>query len=354
MNPLVSIIIPLYNRVSVFEETIKSVLQQTYPDWECLIIDDHSTDGSYELAKEFSEKDKRVKVYKREGLPKGAPRCRNEGINLSEGKYIIFLDSDDLFSPFCLERRMSYCNKNPQKDFVVFPVILFRKTIDDLNILQNIKTNENDLDRFIRRDIVWLTSGPIWKKQFLLKLNGFDETLPSQQEYDLHVRALLEEPDYSFENTIPDTYYRFDASGHEHIGKHTQLPIHLKAREKILEKFVQITMVKNQLSEIRKIYFAQYFLHLAWMWSWHQKKTGRKVLFTGLRVWEKGRRYNLFSTKIYIFGCLYIMWKNFLFLKRTGNFHNSAGNFLTKKLDKYIFRKSKTQARIKLEDLKYE
>ncbi|UXX81111.1 glycosyltransferase [Reichenbachiella carrageenanivorans] len=110
-QPLVSIIIPSFNREALIAETLQSVLDQTYPTWECLIVDDGSIDGTKAVAQSFIEKDARFKWLERHREPKGAPTCRNIGIEKSKGEYVIFLDSDDLLYPHCIEKRTLIINK---------------------------------------------------------------------------------------------------------------------------------------------------------------------------------------------------------------------------------------------------
>ncbi|MBI6118550.1 glycosyltransferase family 2 protein [Salegentibacter maritimus] len=99
MKPLVSIIIPTYNRVHLIGETLESVLSQTYQNWECMVVDDGSTDYTDELMEFYCNKDNRIKYHHRPAnRPKGANACRNYGFELSKGEFIQFLDSDDLIS----------------------------------------------------------------------------------------------------------------------------------------------------------------------------------------------------------------------------------------------------------------
>lgn len=96
-NPLVSIIIPTYNRSHTLGETLDSVLNQIYPNWECIIIDDGSTDKTEELVSSYVNKDARFQFHHRpKGRTKGANACRNYGFELSKGELIQWLDSDDL------------------------------------------------------------------------------------------------------------------------------------------------------------------------------------------------------------------------------------------------------------------
>ncbi len=117
MNSLVSIITPCYNAGKTIVETIESVLSQSYPDWELLIVDDCSTDNSAEIIQSYVDRDKRIRYY-RTSIPSGSPSLpRNIGIENANGEYIAFLDSDDLWLPKKLEKQMEFIKKN-NYDFV--------------------------------------------------------------------------------------------------------------------------------------------------------------------------------------------------------------------------------------------
>ena len=92
-QPLISIIIPTYNRAHLISETLESILAQTYTNWECIIVDDASTDNTVEIIDKFIKKDNRFTLYIRPNdLPKGASSCRNLGIKNNNGKYVLFSD----------------------------------------------------------------------------------------------------------------------------------------------------------------------------------------------------------------------------------------------------------------------
>ena len=104
---LVSIIIPTYNRAHLLGETLDSVLAQTYPNWECIVVDDGSTDCTEELVQEYSAEDHRIHYHKRPELKfRGAPGCRNYGIKLSKGLYLMWLDDDDLIAKNKIEAQV--------------------------------------------------------------------------------------------------------------------------------------------------------------------------------------------------------------------------------------------------------
>lgn len=110
MDDLVSIVIPCYNASSTIEETIKSVINQSYKKWEAIIVDDCSTDNSAEIIKAFH--DDRIRYYKTDS-PSGTPALpRNIGIKESKGDYVAFLDSDDLWTPDKLESQLKYIHSN--------------------------------------------------------------------------------------------------------------------------------------------------------------------------------------------------------------------------------------------------
>ena len=109
--PLISIITPNYNAVSYIALTIESVLNQTYQNWEMLIQDDCSSDGSYEIALEYARKDSRIKVGRNE-KNSGTAVTRNKAIEIANGDYLAFLDSDDIWFPEKLEKQLDFMLKN--------------------------------------------------------------------------------------------------------------------------------------------------------------------------------------------------------------------------------------------------
>lgn len=116
MSDLVSIIMPNYNSARFIEESINSVINQTYKNWELIICDDNSTDNSKDIAKNYESGDQRIKVIQNK-FKKGAPGARNSCIEFSSGKYIAFLDSDDIWYPNKLDLQVSFMKDN-NYDFV--------------------------------------------------------------------------------------------------------------------------------------------------------------------------------------------------------------------------------------------
>ena len=106
ISGLVSIITPCYNGEKYIAETIESVLAQTYPDWEMIIIDDGSKDNSAEIIGDYVQKDSRIQYIYQQNA--GSAAARNNGIRRAEGQYIALLDADDLWLPTFLEKQIAF------------------------------------------------------------------------------------------------------------------------------------------------------------------------------------------------------------------------------------------------------
>ena len=109
--PKVSIITPAYNAEKYLSETIESVLQQTFLDWEMIIIDDCSEDNTFKIATDYSKKDSRIKVIKND-VNSGVAATRNHGLEIASGDFVAFLDSDDMWFPEKLEKQLFFMEEN--------------------------------------------------------------------------------------------------------------------------------------------------------------------------------------------------------------------------------------------------
>jgi glycosyltransferase involved in cell wall biosynthesis len=110
MKSLVSIITPSYNSAKFIAETIQSVQNQTYQNWEMIIVDDGSSDETETIVKTFIEKDKRIQFYKLE-QNSGPAVARNTGIEKAKGNYMTFLDADDIWFPNFIENSIATINE---------------------------------------------------------------------------------------------------------------------------------------------------------------------------------------------------------------------------------------------------
>lgn len=243
LRPLVSIVIPNFNRVSLIGETILSLQAQTYDHWEALIVDDGSTDGSQDLIKRIAAGDNRLKFLERKSEPKGAPVCRNMGMKAAKGDYLIFLDSDDLLAPFCLANRVGYMEANSALDFAVFMNRQFHQRTDDHDYLVNVPTEVPDLKRFLTYDTPWVINNPIWRMASISSYS-WDEQLLRQQDYVFNILPLIDGLQYKWVITEPDCFWRRGV--HESISK-KQNTIELLDTEWKVTNRVYEALKKNNL-----------------------------------------------------------------------------------------------------------
>ena len=346
-SPLVSIITPNFNKGEFVSACIRSVQNQTYSNWEMLVIDDGSTDGSDKLAAEIAKNDDRI-TFDYNNRTKGASVCRNLGLSLAKGEWVIFLDSDDILSSDCLDRRIKILQQNPDLDYAVFPMGLFHKEIGDSDIICNIPTKEDPLHRFLNRDIAWLIAGPIWKRSILEELKGFDESLHSQQDYDLHVRALIGSYAYRYFHVSPDVFYRQEV--HSLPRLNSQTVEHFQFRYEMVLRHYDLLKGADKLGEQEKILLARYILDLAQMMRWHLKELGIEARKRGLKYWKSAFDRGLVSESQYHLGVKYIRFKHNMRWNRLRLAKVRLEKYFRNRLGSLIFYPSKTYCKVKLTD----
>lgn len=193
-NPLVSIIIPVYNRGHIISTTLDSILAQTYTNWECIVVDDISEDNTVEVVKEYCAKDKRFSFYLRpKSRKRGGNAARNYGFEKSKGIYVNWFDSDDFMRPIFLDVKLNAFHSNENLDFVVSKSIKFFEQghIEEIAYYKDISKYTLNVDNFIQEKIHWLTPDLMIKRSCLEQI-GFDESLKSGQEYNFIIRVLAE------------------------------------------------------------------------------------------------------------------------------------------------------------------
>lgn len=211
-NPLISIIIPCYNQDEFIEETLLSVFNQEYIIWECLLIDDGSTDKTAEIIKKWIEKDNRFCYYKKEN--KGVSEARNFGLKNAKGDFIQFLDSDDLLTSDKLSISINAIQKN-EVDIVCSNYLMFSESITNTQLpfsqLENFEFNFYNLARYWNDGF----TVPIhcwFFKATLLKNIQFPEGLTAQEDWVMWLRIFQSEPKTHY---IPKTlaFYRINPNG---------------------------------------------------------------------------------------------------------------------------------------------
>jgi glycosyltransferase involved in cell wall biosynthesis len=233
MIPLVSIIIPTYNRAQLIGETLDSVLEQTYINWECIVVDDGSTDNTEVLLNEYCEKDSRFQYHQRpNSRSKGVNSCRNYGFELSKGAYINWFDDDDLYKPKALNCWLSHFDK--KTDVVVTKLEKIdsetHRVISENTILSNTLIKD-----YIIGKVSFYVCGPLWKRTFLENQDLlFDDTISNLDDWDFNLRMLYQKPEIKYIDE-PLIYYRIhNASLSKEIDKFNinEIKSEFKAREK--------------------------------------------------------------------------------------------------------------------------
>lgn len=204
--PLVSVIAPSFNKSAFIGDMLATVVAQSEARWELIVVDDGSTDDSPQLLAKAAAADPRIRLIALE-KNRGANHCRNLGIAEARGRYIVFLDADDLFAPHCLAERLAVM-QGSDLDLAVFTMEVFSSRPGD-NTQRWLPDSPYPLQDFFRHKLPWQTMQPIWDRVFLQELKGFDESFSRHQDVELHTRALLV-PGVRYRLFVgePDCFYR--------------------------------------------------------------------------------------------------------------------------------------------------
>ncbi len=192
---LVSIIVPLYNRASLISETIDSLIKQSYDNIEIIIVDDGSTDNSFDIAFSYIENNRKIKVVRRpSNLPKGANTCRNLGLSMARGQFIKWIDSDDLLSPIAIEVQLNNLISSNADVSICRSMKFVQKDKHGEKIFLSewgkIDTYPS-IDNFSNYQFIWHTCSGLWDVRFLKKGLFWDEDLKNSQEWLFHLQSII-------------------------------------------------------------------------------------------------------------------------------------------------------------------
>ncbi len=193
-NCVVSIIVATYNRSHFIIETLEAILNQTFGNWECIIIDDGSTDPTREVLHPYLIQDPRIKYFSRgENYKKGLPGCRNQGLDLAIGDYIVFFDDDDIPHPMLLELTLLEIEK-PGVVFCRYLRSIFRgnfKVNFDYNeVYSSNMISAGLVDRMVTGRLPFNSCQVLWKKSCFENIR-FNENLMFAEEWECYTRILL-------------------------------------------------------------------------------------------------------------------------------------------------------------------
>lgn len=256
MPPLVSIILPCYNNASFVNDAIQSVLNQTYSNIQTIVIDDGSTDGSLSIIRQFGNQ-----IQWKTQPNSGAPTARNRGLELAKGKYIKFLDADDLLLPNSLENQVRQAVKLPDlgKQIVYGDALWVDHDGHEIkgHTHRPRHNGEDPLAHILSQSP--LTSCPLHLKEYLVDINGFDPEVPKGQEHDLHLRLVLADVEFVY---CPGTIYKYrEHSAPERISNRTYSKNGAMVHYELLQKQIKTIQCKTNrtLSPDIRIVMAQRF-----------------------------------------------------------------------------------------------
>lgn len=164
LNPEISIILCTYNRAKYLNDCIDSVINQTFQDWELLVVDDGSNDNTFEILNPYLEKYRNIRYFKHQNRKQAL--SKNVGIMAAFGKYITFLDSDDIYKRNHLESRLTYMRYNPDLDLIEGGVFM-EEEFFVVDYFQQDKTIN------VRECVQGATF--FGKRQVFFELNGFNQ-----------------------------------------------------------------------------------------------------------------------------------------------------------------------------------
>lgn len=196
-QPKVSIIIPVFNRDNLILESLESIFNQTYQNFECLIIDDHSTDNTFEVIADFIQGKLRFTLYKRpNNRKKGANACRNYGLEKSNGEFVYWFDSDDIAHPRLLEKSLK-CIEDYQVDYCRFSREIFFgsfkyhfKSLQKKEIPKILEFSPSLLEKMLTNKIEYNTCNVLWRKASLER-EKFNEDIVYADEWEFYSRLLI-------------------------------------------------------------------------------------------------------------------------------------------------------------------
>lgn len=258
MIPLVSIIIPTYNRKHIIGETLGSVLAQTFLNWECIVVDDESKDNTEEFVQSYCRKDNRFKFYNRPASSKnGASACRNYGLEKSRGRYIQFLDSDDVISKEKLEVQVEILEEDSQNSLATCAWGRFTADLGDAEVYHDFQSY-NDFDnplQLINALPNSLGFFPIHayliRRSIITKAGYWNEYLSLNDDAEFMIRVISNSDKICFASKAL-AYYRL--SENNNLSSYTDESKVIDALNswKLIEAYLKIRFKKEEFNFIDK------------------------------------------------------------------------------------------------------
>ena len=189
MKPIFSIILPTYNRGYILDRTIQSVINQTFKNWELIIVDDGSTDNTRDSINDFLIQDNRINYFYQENAERSA--ARNNGISKANGKFICFLDSDDQYDEYHLQSLFEAINSSGEDLYIFITGSKIVNTSGCLLAVSTVLPSENDAESILLNTI---TPGPMCIPLPLSRKHLFNENIRISEDTELLFRLVSDAP----------------------------------------------------------------------------------------------------------------------------------------------------------------
>ena len=184
-KPLVTVITPTYNREKFLRYAIDSVLAQTIPDFELIVVDDGSTDNSWKILEEYKVKDNRIRTFWQEN--QGQSVARNRGLAESRGQYLCFIDSDNAWEADKLERQLTFMDENSDVDVVYGDIITIDEHSHEIGRDNMARFSGRITGKLLRDNFVSINTSMV-RRYCFDQMGGFNERDRLAEDYDLWLR----------------------------------------------------------------------------------------------------------------------------------------------------------------------
>lgn len=278
-NPIVSVVIATYDRAQLVEQAIGSVLQQTYRDLEVIVVDNGSTDGTAErLPWHDWGRVRLVRLERNQG--RSVPR--NVGIKEARGKYVAFLDSDDLWCPRKLEEQVSLLDRNDDvglvhafSEVISYSGHLLLKETHERLALHRVALARGYTYQQMSLRCLMFTSAVVARRELLNAVNGYDTSMPILEDWDLYLRLSL----IAEIGTVEEALVRY----RQH-GNHTSTIEHVQGRVNVCHKHIKL-LDRNSVYPFRRIARRNFLLNLASAhYVWGKTKECRHWMKAAIRI----------------------------------------------------------------------
>ncbi|MDN3204697.1 glycosyltransferase [Algoriphagus sediminis] len=250
MSPRVSIIIPCYNSELFLEETLDCLVEQSFQDWECLIVNNGSTDNTISIAQDFISRDPRfITIEKEHG---GISSARNLGIDKARGDFIQLLDSDDLLTSNKISNEIHFLESHSEVDIVYSGARYFysddphrtRHIYSDSGWTGTVEIDRSDktvLNTILKRN-PFVTSAPLYRASVFKEIGFYDESLQYIEDWDFQIRCALAGKVFHYRGYKPDqsTLIRLHESNISKNREAVQI-----AKRKLMEKHKNLFLLKS-------------------------------------------------------------------------------------------------------------